>query len=276
VDFGIQRPLTEVKLYFLDDETVPVVEAVGEEEDSGFPWRAARAGPRSVPPDSFSLERWTGVEWVEVTGQVREPKYPAGRRANAVRFPEVRTDRVRVVLFLREGATVGLTELEAWGPGELPLPEPTAPDPNLALNPDREGYPRVSASFTYEGDTPWEAVDGRLSLTRYARNRWTAYGTPHPEDWLAVEFGGEVEVGRVELFFYGDGRGVGAPADYRVEVWNDGAWEVAPPLTRRPETPLAWALNRVLLAPVRTSRIRVVLKHAHPLASGVAEVRVFR
>jgi len=276
VDFGVQRPLSEVKLYFLDDETGPVVEAMGEEEGSGFPWEASRSGPPAVPPDSFSLERWVGSEWVEVVGQVRDPEAPAGRRANAVRFPEVRTDRLRVVLFPREGATVGLTELEAWGPGEMPLPAATASDPNLARNPGREGYPRVSASFSYQGDDPREAVDGRLSLTRYARNRWTAYGTPHAEDWLEVEFGGEEEVGRVELFLYGDGRGIGAPAGYRVEVWSGGGWESATVRARRPEIPLAWALNTVLLEPVRTSRIRVVLSHDLPAASGMAEVRVFR
>jgi len=276
VDFGANRPVTEVRLYFLDDGSGPATEAVGEEGASGFPTSTAVTGPPVLPPEAYELEFWNGEDWVAVQGQRRAPEGPEGRRANTVKFPEVRATSIRVVLHPREGATVGLTEIEAWGPGSLPVPEPTAPSPNLALNPDREGFPRVSASFTNEGDSPWEAVDGRLALTRYSRNRWTAYGTPNREDWLEVDFGRPEQVTRMDLFLYGDGRGVAAPEAYRIEAWTGSAWEHVGIEARSPEKPMAWARNEVDLEPVRAERLRVVFIHPRPAATGLAEIRIFR
>jgi hypothetical protein len=280
VEFGVDRPLTQVKLYFLDDQDRPTTEAVGEEERAGYPLAsgapAELEGPPALPPASYQLQRWDGEAWTEIPDQERDPEEPAGRRANTATFPEIRTSMIRVVLHPREAATMGLTELEAWGPGTLPVPEPTASVTNLALNGARAGYPRVSASFTYRGDSPWEAVDGRMSPTRYSRNRWTAYGTPNPEDWLEVDFGRREEVGRVDLFFFGDGRGVAAPESYRVELWTGSGWEAVEPVTRTPRRPVAWAMNQVTFEPVETERLRVVLRHALPASAGLAEIRVFR
>jgi hypothetical protein len=276
VDFGIPRPLTEVQLYFIDDSSGPPVEAVGEEGTSGFPVSQAGTGEPVLAPESYGLESWNGSEWVEVRGQQRTPEVPEGRKANTVRFPGIQASRIRVSLFPKPGATVGLTELEAWGSGTPPVPGPTAPVANLALNPDREGFPRVSASFTYRDDSPWEAVDGRMALTRYSRNRWTAFETPNREDWLEVDFGRPEEVRRVELFLYGDGRGVVAPEAYRIEAWTGSTWETVGIRARVPEMPMAWALNQLELEPVRTERLRAVFRHALPGATGVAEMRVFR
>ncbi len=53
MDFGADRTLTELKLYFLDTENGPAVEATGEEEGSGFPllrdlpWNA-RSSPHQL------------------------------------------------------------------------------------------------------------------------------------------------------------------------------------------------------------------------------------
>jgi hypothetical protein len=118
-------------------------------------------------------------------------------------------------------------------------------------------------------------VDGNLALTRYSRSRWTAFQTPNPEDWLEVDFGEPREVGRVELFLYGDGRGVAAPEEYWVQLWTGEGWRTVTPSNRIPAAPLAWAVNRTEFEQERTERIRVVFRHAGPLASGVAEIRVF-
>ncbi|MGW8266255.1 MAG: MGH1-like glycoside hydrolase domain-containing protein [Longimicrobiales bacterium] len=275
VDFGAPRPITEVRLYFLDDSDGPAIEAVGEERLSGYPLQSAGSGPTVLPPHSYEVKTLDGSAWVEVPGQRRNPADPTGRRANSVRFPEIHASGIRVELHPREGATVGLTEVEAWGPGSLPLPEPSDPVPNLALNREREGFPRVVASFTYRGDSVWEAVDGRLALTRYSRSRWTAFESPNREDWLEVDFGRPEEVQWVDLFLYGDGRGVAAPQEYRFEAWTGSRWEPAGIRSRTPERPMAWALNQVELEPVRTDRLRVVFRHAHPAATGLAEIRVF-
>ena len=280
VDFGLDRPLREVTLYFLDDMNGPSIEAVGEEERAGYPLVTGSStelvGLPALPPVSYEVQQWDGEGWTEVRGQTRDPEEPAGRRANTVTFPEIRTSRIRVVFHPREGSTTGLTEVEAWGPGPPHPEEPTGPVANLALNPSREGVPRPSASYTYRGDSPWEAVDGRMTLNRYSRNRWTAFGSTNREDWFEVELGGREEVSRVDLFIFGDGGGVAAPEAYRVEYWTGSSWEEVQGERRDPRRPLAWAMNRVEFEPVETERLRVVLRHAAPFSSGLAEIRVFR
>jgi hypothetical protein len=170
--------------------------------------------------------------------------------------------------------------LEAWSADALPLSPAggsTARDPaaNLAWNPGDRPYPKVSASYTSAGDQVERAVDGRLSFTRYSRNRWTAYQSPNASDWLEVDFGAARTVGKVDLYLYGDGRGVAAPRDVSVERWDGSAWVDVPVLSRTPPSPTAWALNTLEVAPVETSRLRVVFLHDLPAASGVTEVRIF-
>jgi len=228
-----------------------------------------------LPPASYELEAWVGEAWRPVPDQHRSPEEPTGRRANTIGFPEQVTSRIRVVLHHAPGATSGLSELEAWGPGELPLPVASAAVENLAWNPGDRPLPRASASFTGPSDDVAQAVDGRLSFTRYSRNRWTAYRTPNLQDWLEVDFGQPREVGRVEIFLFGDGRGVAAPMDYRIEEWNGEAWVEAPVRARSPEEPLAWALNTVVVGPVTTERVRVVFTHAPPAVAGVTELRIW-
>jgi hypothetical protein len=276
VDFGVDRILSEVELYFLDDEAGPAAEAVGEEEESGFPSVAARPGVPILPPARYEALSWNPdtESWEPIPGQERSPAVPEGRRANRVRFPELATSRIRVVLYHREGATSGLTELEAWGRGDLPFPSPVGPVTNLAWNPGDLEYPRVRASFSNPPDPASQATDGRLALTRYSRNRWTAYTSPNLEDWLEVGFGASKPVGRVDLFFFADGRGVAAPEDYRIELWEDG-WVEIHASARHPADPLAWAQNTVTFDQITTDRLRVVFRHALPAATGVTEIRVW-
>jgi hypothetical protein len=279
VDLGAERTLREVTLYFLDDADLPRVEATGEVETSGFPDLPGSTGPTLRPPARYEVQRWDGATWVDVADQSRTPSTPTGRMANHVTFPDVATTRVRVVLHHQPRATSGLTELEAWSADALPLvpatgPAATEPAANLAWNPGDRPYPKVSASYTSANDRVEQAVDGRLSFTRYSRNRWTAYRSPNARDWLEVDFGGPRTVGRVELYLYGDGRGVAAPRAVRIERWKGNAWVDVPILTRTPETPTAWALNTLAFSPVETSRLRVVFTHDLPATSGLTELRI--
>ncbi|NJD20927.1 MAG: discoidin domain-containing protein, partial [Gemmatimonadetes bacterium] len=278
VDFGMARRIQEVDLYFLDDARGPRVEATGEVERSGFPDLPGARGPGVRPPASYELQYWDGEGWQQVPGQRRVPAEPTGRRANRVWLPELATTKIRVVLRHQRGATSGLTELEAWSADTL-LPTPAgdraATVANLAWNPGDRASPRVSASYTYENDRVEQAVDGRIALTRYSRNRWTAYGSPNAEDWLEVDFGAGRRVGKIELYLFGDGRGLAAPRAYRVETWDGRGWAGAVERARTPESPAAWTLNTVELEPVETSRIRVVFTHDGAARSAVTELRVF-
>ncbi len=151
VDFGVERTLSALKLYFLDGAGGPPVEATGEEDGSGFPLSEIQPRIPVLPPSSFDVLAWEPAAgtWTPVPNQSRTPEQPEGRRSNLVEFPRLLTSRVRVVLHPRDGATSGLTELEAWGPGELPLAPPVKAINNLAWNPGDQEYPEVRASFTF-------------------------------------------------------------------------------------------------------------------------------
>ncbi|MCF7730631.1 MAG: discoidin domain-containing protein [Akkermansiaceae bacterium] len=65
-------------------------------------------------PADYHLEGWTGSEWKPIPNQVKSPAVPTGNMANTVTFPQVKTNRLRVVFTHHGNARSGLTELEVW------------------------------------------------------------------------------------------------------------------------------------------------------------------
>jgi hypothetical protein len=252
-DFGIERPIEQVKLFLLDD-------------GPGSPVRA---------PQRVALEYWNGTAWSQVPGQRREPAEPTGHRANLIAFPTLKTSRLRAVMTAQGKAGVGLTEFEAWGHAELPLPPPTAPVDDLAFNPTGKGFPKASASFTSQFDRIEEINDGKSLMTIASRNRWTAYQSPNPSDWVQIDFGKPCAVGRVELHLWGDKGGVRAPRSCTIQYWDGTQWTEVAGLKRDPEKPLAMAVNDYAFTQVRTERIRVVFVHDLPGFTGVTELMVW-
>jgi hypothetical protein len=252
VDFGASRSINTVKLYFPDD------------------------GEGVVPPESYEVQYWTGNEWDAIPSSNRKPDSPTGRRPNTLHFEPLETTKLRAVLNTQPGAATGLTEFEAWSDADIPLPEPNDHGKNLAYNPDSTGYPKVSASHTYQGDSIAEINDMKTPMLDIHReNRWTAYESANASDWVQVSFGSPAKVQRLDLYLWGDGEGVTAPSSYTVEYWTRSGWEKAKTVTQRPITPLAMAHNTVLIEPVQTSRIRVHFNHAGDARTGVAELMVW-
>lgn len=250
VDFGIERQIHRLTLYPLDD---------------------GPAGPVRAPA-AFEVEVWQGGRWVRPSSEQRQPAQPAGRRANHARFAPLATSRIRVVVTPREGAAVGLSELEAWGPAQLPLAEPGSPPHDLAFRRSGAPYPRASASYTYSGDRIEQVQDLQVAFTRYSRNRWSAFQSPNASDWVEIDLGEPKPVNTIELYLYGDDRGLKAPRVYTIQLWNGREWQEAPVLSRRPERPLAPGRNLVRLSPSRTSRVRVTLVHDLPAFSAITEL----
>ncbi len=217
-----------------------------------------------IAPARYELQARTGGTWIVIPGQRRVPAYAEARRANAISFPAMRTDRVRLVLTPQRDSALALSEVEVWGPRQ-PLDAPTAAPRNLAFG------ARVSASFTGANDRVEQVNDGQVAFTKYSRNRWTAYGSPNATDWVEIDLNAPKLVRVLELYLYGDGGGVQAPRSYRVQVW-DGVWRDARVLSRFPAQPLASARNVVRIAPMRTSRVRVIFEHARPAATGLTEL----
>ena len=271
VDFGTERAVQTLKLYFLDDST----------------------GVK--PPASYRIQLWRAASWQPARERSRAPAAPAGRRANTVALEPASASRIRVLFTPRPGFATGLSELEAWSDTPLPLPEPTsparrdcdsasecsrpeaahpdskAPARDLALNPTGEGYPRATASHN-PGDA-WQLNDGVILFPRNGRNRWTAAQSPNAEDWVELDFGRPRRVGSVELFLIESGT-VRAPAAYRIEYRDGEGWRAVSERARLPARPLAPGLNTVTIEPVETPSLRVVFTHLAGAFTGLTEIVV--
>jgi len=246
IDFGAPRAVTEVKAYFYDD------------------------GAGVSAPASYDVEQWNGTEWRTISGQTRAPTEPVGHRANVITFPELVTEKIRVVMTHRSGASSGLSELETWGHADLPLEPGTRPSPNVAFG----DSVRAMASYTWQGDSVEHLNDMRIAFTRYSRNRWTAYRSPNPTDWIELDLGASKTVAVVDLYLYADGGGIAPPRSFSIELWNGGRWIAARERDRYPETPTGSALNRVRLVPTDASKVRVTFEHATGTFTGVTEVMI--
>lgn len=251
IDFGTPRPVHTAKLYFLDD------------------------GEGIVPPAKYDLEYFDGKAWRPVPHQTRTPEKPAGRRANAVRFPAVAATKLRAVLHHAAGGKAGLTEFEAWGDANLPLDPPPYPAGNLAYNPGDKPFPKASASHTSRFDKVEAANDGKVSFAPNPNNRWTAYESPNESDWLEIDFGVEKEFTRIELAIYDDRGGVEPPAKYDVEAWDGKAWQPVKNVKKTPEKSAGGQFNEVRFDRVKASKVRVVFTHAGKSRSGVTEMLVW-
>jgi hypothetical protein len=252
IDFGTERSIHTVKLYFLDD------------------------GQGVVPPARFDLESWDGRLWQAIPGQVRTPDQPTGRRATTVHFAALTTRKVRTVLHHAGAGRTGLTEFEVWGDTKLPLDPPPHPTGNLAYNPGDRPFPKASASHSDRfGSKPALAIDGKINYQPNPFNRWTSYESPNKSDWLEVDFGSAKEFDRIELAIYDDRGGVQAPAKYDVDFWDGQAWQPVRDAQRSPELPAGGQLNEVRFERVRASKVRVVFTHAGKARSGVSEMLVW-
>lgn len=245
LDFGISRPVESVKLYVLDD-------------GSDQPIRA---------PASLALEYWDGAAWKSVPGQKRIPAQPKGHQPNIVTFPTIPITRLRAVLTPRPGAAVGLSEIEAWGHTPLPLPAAPVRD-NLART------AKASASFTSQFDNIAEINDGQIAMNG-GRNRWTAFDSPNASDWVQLDFGKTVTVGRMELCLWADGGGVHLPKSFSVQYWNGTAWTAVTELKRDPEKPTLGIANEITIKPVQTDKLRLTFVHDLPGKSGLTEWMVW-
>jgi hypothetical protein len=182
-------------------------------------------------------------------------------------FPRIITNSVRIVLTPQGRKSDGLAEIEAWGPPAGPVKAPASPNAAWGA--------RASASFTSKYDSAEEINDMVVAFSRYSRNRWTAFGTPHASDWVQLDFQRKRQVDRVELYLWGDGGGVKAPKSYTIQTWTGTTWVAAHVVSQTPLEPLVSSVNTVHIIPVTTDRVRVVFQHDLPAATGVTELKIW-
>jgi hypothetical protein len=169
-----------------------------------------------------------------------------------------------------------LTNLTVPLPAGPPASPPTTTFTDDAANVYGQGYPRAFASYTWTGDSPWNAVDGQLFYDDIPEDtRWTDYGSPNATDYLGVDFGAAIPVDEVRLYTYDDsdhGGGVHTPAAYTVQYWTGSSWADVPSQAHAPATPAANALNQITFPTLVTSQLRVVFTKSAGNAVGVSEL----
>ncbi|MEV6825269.1 LamG-like jellyroll fold domain-containing protein [Amycolatopsis sp. NPDC051102] len=170
---------------------------------------------------------------------------------------------------VQNSPTLRATTLDV-GSSVLPRPGNLVND---AANPLRTGYPRPITSYTWPGDNPWNALDGKVWYNEVPENtRWTNYASPNPSDFYGVDFGAPTQVGDIRWHGYDDGGGVKPAAAYRLEYWTGSAWQEVPGQVRQQANPVGNGVNRVTFPTLTTSRIRLVFTNPPGAFVGVSEL----
>ncbi|MGW4942140.1 MGH1-like glycoside hydrolase domain-containing protein [Actinoplanes sp. NPDC004185] len=195
----------------------------------------------------------------------------------------------------RDGTAYGRgSGFRVWVDGVLKLHRPTVGDVTIAVpagpstaqpelvddlaNVTETGYPAATASYTWSGDTPANAVDGQDFHLDVPTTRWSSYGSPNRSDWLAVDLGAATVISDVRVDFYDDGGGVRVPDSFALQYQDSaGSWRDVPGQQRTPATPVARAINRILVdPPLTTDRLRVVAVRADGGATGITALQAWR
>lgn len=104
VDFGVPTRVSDIRFYGYDD------------------------GGGVRPAAGYTLQYWTGGDWLDVPAQNHAPQVPVGNGLNRITFPALTTSRIRLVFENPPGAFVGVTELQSWSAsssaGRLSIADP--------------------------------------------------------------------------------------------------------------------------------------------------------
>ena len=139
---------------------------------------------------------------------------------------------------IAKSATLGPLRgnLPAVTPPAAPVDHPA----NFAVNNDSAYYPRVRASFTAQGTSASNLVDGTFYYhAPRPVNRWTTVGSRNASDAVEIDFGVPRPIETVKLYVLDDGGAtpVRAPVSIALEFWDGSAWKQVPGQRRTPVQP---------------------------------------
>ncbi|MBT2700394.1 RICIN domain-containing protein [Bacillus sp. ISL-40] len=142
---------------------------------------------------------------------------------------------------------------------------------NIALNLPGSGqeFPKATASFTGQYDKAANVNDGDISSIRWTNwdpNSWRS------EDWVAIDFGSENTISKLDFHFYDDGGGTRPPASLQLEYWDGTEWKAIDGTQLDVNAKKDLTVN---FAPVTTSKVRVVMKAMPNTCIAISEIEVF-
>jgi F5/8 type C domain/Trehalase len=109
--------------------------------------------------------------------------------------------------------------------GESIVKESKPNTPNYALNINRTGFPRASASVNNVADSVNQAIDGRIWYFPEITNRWSTEGSTSANDWFLVDFGQVRELSDLNIYLFTDDKKFALPDDFTIEFFADNEWQ---------------------------------------------------
>lgn len=245
VDFGTDRSIQIIKLYFVED---------------------TKAGIKL--PATYQLQYWTNGSWKEIPTQKRAYITAKANAANSTSFPSIRTSKIKVLVTTQEKTPIAISEIEAWG---TPSSEYSVPaNPTTANNLAHRSVASFTKSYQSRFDDSTAINNGLLDPNR----RWTAFDSKNTSDWVQFSFKEIKTVSKVYLYVFNDNGGVKPPKSYKVEYWNGQTWQEVESLVQLPQKPIA-DLNICSFKPVQTDKIRITMEHLNAKSfSGLYEVEI--
>lgn len=246
VDFGINRIINNIKLYFVEDLTTTI-----------------------KAPQSYKLQYWNNASWVDIPFQKRIYAEAQTNKANNISFPAISSNKIRLLLTTQGTSAIALSEIEAWGDDITDFKLPA--NPVSANNLAHRSVALFTKSYQSRFDDSTAINDGFTNPNR----RWTAYSSPNSSDWVQFSFTKKQSVNKINLYFYNDNGGVKPPKSYRIQYWNGEEWQDVQNIIKLPLTPIA-DLNLCSFTSVQTERIRITMEHVSTKSfSGLYEVEIY-
>ena len=90
IDFGVDKQISAVKLYFYDDET------------------------QFKAPHDYTVQSWNGGVWTDIPDGLKAPATPLGNGENIITFPAVTMSKLRIVFTNATNAATALIEIKAY------------------------------------------------------------------------------------------------------------------------------------------------------------------
>lgn len=233
IDFGNEKEISEVKIYFIDDDSL------------------------IRTPVSYHLEYWDGKQWQKAKKASYAYKEPQGRMANSIKLQQLKTSSLRIVMIPENGYAVGVSEFEAWSPVFADDKNFSGKIENLAYS----SMAKVTASYT--SDAPEFDLrflnDGIINKGAL----WSSHRSPNAQDTLTIDLGQAKLVSTAHLFFYEDVWEQKPPKEYEIQYFNEkeDKWLPVHSIQKSPETPVGNSLNLASFNEVKTSKIRIVVTH---------------
>jgi hypothetical protein len=220
--------------------------------------------PLLPSPKASATMRWFRAERVPYHGHLVSVTYDAdGRKFGRGAGLRIAVDGEEVA----RRATLARVTVPLTRADNAPLARPI----DRAVQLERGGFPKLTASSGTDPEALHDAVDGRTWFFPELVNGWAPDG-PEPQPWVALDLGQARTLERAELAFFADGTRFAAPVSYRLQVRRGEAWH---DLQTTQDAPVANGITRVRWTPTAARELRLVVTKPAGRTVRLVELKLF-